>query len=241
MNYQKIYESLVERRKASPFIGYTENHHIIPKCIGGSDDKDNLVELSAREHFVAHLLLAKIYPDNFGLASAMIYMAIDKHGNRLNNNLYELHRKIFAKANSKFFKEYWANNPHPKGMLGKKHTEESKQQISNKCKENVPSVKIHKFSLDGVFIETFNSISEASRHVVGSCSNIKYCAEGRFQYAYGFRWSYSLTPSFDKIKSRNYKGARGKICINDGFKNKLIESFEHIPNGWVRGRVKVTK
>ena len=41
-------------------IGYTEKHHIIPKSIGGTDTPDNLVTLTAREHFIAHRLLAKI-------------------------------------------------------------------------------------------------------------------------------------------------------------------------------------
>ena len=39
---------------------YTENHHIIPKCMGGPDTKDNLVRLTAKEHYVAHLLLTKM-------------------------------------------------------------------------------------------------------------------------------------------------------------------------------------
>jgi hypothetical protein len=39
---------------------YTERHHIIPKSIGGSDDQSNLVRLTAREHFICHLLLPKM-------------------------------------------------------------------------------------------------------------------------------------------------------------------------------------
>ena len=40
--------------------GYAEKHHIIPRSLGGTDDKDNLVVLTAREHFVCHLLLPKM-------------------------------------------------------------------------------------------------------------------------------------------------------------------------------------
>ncbi|ATN93192.1 MobB-like homing endonuclease [Salmonella phage Melville] len=242
MNYQRIYDSLMERLFASPFIGYTENHHIIPRCMGGSDDKDNLVALSAREHFIAHQLLYKIHK-TYGLLCAITLMCTDKSGNRINNRLYAWHRERFSEESSKYMKEYLANNPHPKGMLGKKHSKDSLEKIKLpliKRAEEV-SVTIHKFDLDGNSIETFPSISEAAKSVNGNGSNIKYCAEGHFQYAYGFRWSYSLTPNFDKIKPRNYKGARGKICINDGFKNKLIESSETIPEGWIRGRAKVNK
>lgn len=43
---------------------YHERHHILPKCLGGTDDNDNLIDLFAREHFIAHKLLAEENPDN---------------------------------------------------------------------------------------------------------------------------------------------------------------------------------
>ena len=61
MNYQNIYESLITKRQKNPAKGYTEKHHILPKSLGGSDDPSNLVVLTGREHWVAHLLLYKIY------------------------------------------------------------------------------------------------------------------------------------------------------------------------------------
>lgn len=62
MNYQKIYNDLISRAQArEPLSEYKETHHIIPRCMGGSDDKENLVELTGREHFIAHWLLCKIY------------------------------------------------------------------------------------------------------------------------------------------------------------------------------------
>jgi hypothetical protein len=61
MDYSKIYNNLIEFRKEhKPGTGYTEIHHILPKSLGGSDNPDNLVTLTAREHFVCHLLLVKI-------------------------------------------------------------------------------------------------------------------------------------------------------------------------------------
>lgn len=61
MNYQKIYNKLVEYRQQYPATGYVERHHILPKSMGGSDDPSNLVVLTGREHWVAHLLLWKVY------------------------------------------------------------------------------------------------------------------------------------------------------------------------------------
>ena len=64
MNYEKIYKQIVERAKNRVLDCYTEKHHIIPHCMGGSDEKDNLVRLTAREHFICHKLLVQIYPNN---------------------------------------------------------------------------------------------------------------------------------------------------------------------------------
>lgn len=61
MNYAKIYEQLISNAKINPFSGYTEKHHIAPKCMGGGDTFDNIVSLSARQHFIAHWLLYKIH------------------------------------------------------------------------------------------------------------------------------------------------------------------------------------
>ena len=69
MNYQKIYDALVNYRLNHPAkleFDYTENHHIIPRSLDRSleKDKSNIVNLSAREHFIAHALLVKIYKQN---------------------------------------------------------------------------------------------------------------------------------------------------------------------------------
>ena len=66
MNYQRHYNLLIEKAKSRGWT-YKDNsianpievHHIIPKSMGGSDDKDNLVGLTIREHVIAHFLLAK--------------------------------------------------------------------------------------------------------------------------------------------------------------------------------------
>jgi hypothetical protein len=60
--YEKYYYSIINNRKSNPAINeYTESHHIVPRSLGGSDEETNLVELTAREHFICHWLLTKIY------------------------------------------------------------------------------------------------------------------------------------------------------------------------------------
>jgi hypothetical protein len=84
MNYKKIYDQIIYRAKNRIVEGYKEKHHIIPKCIGGCNDKDNIVELTAREHFLCHWLLHEIYPDNPSLFYAFSMMSIipTEKGNR---------------------------------------------------------------------------------------------------------------------------------------------------------------
>lgn len=72
MDYKKIYDSIVSSK--IEFDGYTENHHIIPKCLGGGNDKNNIVKISYRKHFLCHWLLCKNYPDNFKLKAAFCKM-----------------------------------------------------------------------------------------------------------------------------------------------------------------------
>jgi len=60
MDYKRIYEELIGKAKCRKKpAGYVEKHHIIPKWQGGSNGPSNLVWLTAREHYIAHLLLAK--------------------------------------------------------------------------------------------------------------------------------------------------------------------------------------
>jgi hypothetical protein len=74
MNYEKIYNQIIERGKSRKLDGYKEKHHIIPKCIGGTNDNENLVELTAREHYICHKLLTEIYPTQNGLHYATFRM-----------------------------------------------------------------------------------------------------------------------------------------------------------------------
>jgi hypothetical protein len=76
MNYQKIYNELCKRGQNRMLETYTENHHIIPRCLGGTDSYKNLTKLTAKEHYMAHLLLTKIYPSNFKLLHALGMMSM---------------------------------------------------------------------------------------------------------------------------------------------------------------------
>ena len=116
---------------------YYEKHHIIPKCLGGSDDKSNLINLFAEEHFIAHKLLAQENPDNINLARAYNIMAFSKNQYQQGKR-YELTPEEYAEARIHFsntMKKYYENKTnHP--CYGTHISEERKQLISRVNKGN---------------------------------------------------------------------------------------------------------
>lgn len=131
MNFEKIYNSLINKAQLrESVLDYYEKHHIIPKCINGTNDKSNLVKLSAREHYLAHKLLYKMYPDNRGICLAWHMMGHvtlnDKHKRDYNITSREFEKLRVAMSNNLKGK----NNP----FYGKKHSKETKLKISNSRK-----------------------------------------------------------------------------------------------------------
>lgn len=74
--YAGWYFAIVNQAAARTLDGYAENHHIIPKSMGGSDSADNIARLTAREHFICHRLLVKMTEgkDKGRMISALHYM-----------------------------------------------------------------------------------------------------------------------------------------------------------------------
>ena len=100
MDYKKVYDALMEKRRSNPVPNdeYGERHHIVPRSEGGTDDGDNLVRLTAREHYIAHLLLAKIYSD-VKMYSAVIYMQCRTN---TQNREYKFNSRLYEKMRLKF-------------------------------------------------------------------------------------------------------------------------------------------
>jgi NUMOD3 motif len=93
MNYQHIYDKLVKGAQSRIVtIGYTEKHHIVPRTMGGSDDVSNIVIFTAREHFIAHLLLAKIHGGPMWHAAHMM-SNMKRYTNRKYEKVKEEHAK----------------------------------------------------------------------------------------------------------------------------------------------------
>lgn len=98
--YTRWYNNITEQAKSRTIDSYTEKHHIIPRSLGGTDDQDNLVNLTAREHFICHWLLTKMHS---GQARSKMINALylmqgkNKYQDRyVNSRVYEILRKEYA-------------------------------------------------------------------------------------------------------------------------------------------------
>ena len=215
MNYVNVYYSIIKNRLDNPVEGYVERHHIVPKSEGGTDNDDNIVALTAREHYIAHLLLAKIY-DDFKMYSAIIYMQTSGIKNRqfkYNNRLYGKMREEFGKKSSERLKGRFVGEKSP--MYGKHLSEETKRKISEaKCGQQ--------------------SWMKGKHHTEEAKAKISAVRKGK-----------KLKPLSDDHKKAISKGNKGRKCankgkrwVNDGIKNSYILIGEDLPPGFVYGRIK---
>jgi len=100
MNYLYHYHSLIERARTRITTGYKESHHIIPKCSGGGNDPANLVDLTAREHYIAHILLAKIHGGTLWHAVNLMGR-LKKYSNRHYEKARIEHSKLLSEQNKR--------------------------------------------------------------------------------------------------------------------------------------------
>jgi hypothetical protein len=123
MNYKRIYVELMDRAvgRVEEVGEYYESHHIKPKSMEGTDDKSNLVKLTYREHFIAHWLLHRIFPEDRSLSAAFHIMAFGKswRAARKTRSTYMPSSRALAEARA-------AQVSHRKGM---KHSEETLEKM----------------------------------------------------------------------------------------------------------------
>lgn len=101
--YSRWYFQLMERSFTRTLEGYTEKHHIIPRCLGGSNERSNIAVLTAREHYIAHLLLTKMSDDHrlkFGFVMMTRINEVHERGYRITSYGYKYAKECNAKASS---------------------------------------------------------------------------------------------------------------------------------------------
>ena len=131
MTYDKFIQNILNTRgRFACLDGYHERHHIIPKCMNGSNSKDNLIDLYAREHFIAHKLLAEENPQNYQLKYA--YWNMCQCTGRDGQDKYIPTPEEYEEARI-FCHEAMSGENHP--MYGKHHSENARNKQSDKAKE----------------------------------------------------------------------------------------------------------
>jgi hypothetical protein len=128
--YKTWHDNIITKAKNRTLEGYKEIHHILPRCLGGKDAKSNLVALTAKEHFIIHILLCKF---TTGLArrsmlyahKAMSYYIKEGRNYKIGSRIAEKLRKEL-----KFSPEHIENlrKSHlgkPSGKKGKKSSKET--------------------------------------------------------------------------------------------------------------------
>jgi hypothetical protein len=127
MNYEYHYSRLIETRTKlirNKKESYFENHHIIPKCLGGSNKKINLVLLTPREHFLAHWLLFEIYKNTrYSKQMSFSFWRMCSKNKHTKDRIYSSRQYNLAKENHI---NQLKGNKH---LLGYKFTDEQKNNI----------------------------------------------------------------------------------------------------------------
>jgi hypothetical protein len=147
MNYLKIYESIIKNAKSKNRIKlqknnnnyiYYENHHIFPKCLGGSDEKENKILLTAKEHYICHKLLTYIYKGDKRLGDAFHRMTFNKRGkHRISSRDYSYARELISSIPMSEEQK----NKIGKSLKGRKkpiRTEEHNKNNSESHKNKIP-------------------------------------------------------------------------------------------------------
>lgn len=221
MKYTKIYEQLINRANSENRMKnqgtYYENHHITPKCIGGNDDSDNLVLLTAREHFLAHWILTRIHPTEHKLIYAWNMFCMETcNGERYTSHLYKYARERYIellKANDEW-KKKMANSMSK--LLWMKHVERDE------------SIRVVEES-----VKDFEEIGYVRGRIIKK--RMSPTAETKEKIRNGNLGNVISEEHRNKIRNQGEK----RIWVNDGIDAKHINKEElqtYINTGWKRGR-----
>lgn len=153
MDYKLHYQRLVDRAKNRTLSGYLEKHHIIPKCLGGGNSKQNTVYLTPEEHYIAHQFLVKIHPKNHRLLWAAVAMTNHTENMARRNKLYGwLRRKFSEMLSLRMAGRVVSEETRRKMSIAAKrrkrtpHSDDAKKKMSEAARGKLKSSK-HKLAL----------------------------------------------------------------------------------------------
>lgn len=156
MNYEKHYNNLIETRKNRVLNDgvYYEKHHIVPKSLGGDDSPNNIINLTPREHFIAHWLLWRIHRSQPMAFAFFAMVNMGRNQNNISSRIYqeakESRRPFIIKINKKIHSNKKLSETQKdkisKTFKGIPKSESHREKISNSLK-NKPKSDEHRLNL----------------------------------------------------------------------------------------------
>ena len=252
--YKIWHDNIVSKAKSRVLTCYTEKHHILPKCLGGSNNEDNLVRLTAKEHFIVHMLLCKFTE---GLAKRKMYFAFNAMCSlKLSNNnkrQYKVTSRIAHKLRIESLQFIKGNKfnvgriPSKKTRLkisqatkGLKRTEETKAKMSKYRKGLKLSESTKQKIANSLLGE--KSYWFGRTHKQSTIELMSKKAKGR-KNALGTKHPKEFG---DKIAKRmlGNKITLGMICVNKDGKTKMINKNklqDYLTMGYSKGKIRRTQ
>lgn len=135
MNYQKIYNNIIENAKTQnrqKGTVYYESHHIVPKSLGGSNKKENLVLLTPKEHFICHRLLIEIYKNDHKKYLPMLRAFIMLSSKNSHQTKRYVNSKMYEDIKNKMYGENGILTGSNSTFFGKTHSDETREKLSKK-------------------------------------------------------------------------------------------------------------
>ena len=152
--YKLWHDKIIAKAKNRLLKDYKEIHHIIPKSCGGSNDKSNLVALTAREHYIIHLLLIKFIEKKYYFKMVKAFHAMSSMKTKYVKRNFKINSRLFEKY-KKEYSEYLKLNP-------KIMTEEIRKKISlSKKGKKMPKSFFEKIKNRVITEETKKKLSNA--------------------------------------------------------------------------------
>ena len=152
--YKSWYDSIIQKAYNRILSSYKEKHHILPRCLGGKDNQENLVELTAKEHFIVHMLLCKFTKGQ--AKRSMLYAFKCMCYYKKDGRNYKINSRIAQKLRSelKFSKEHKikmseVKKGKPSNRKGKKASDKTKLRIKKALSGKKHSQK-HKDTLSKI-------------------------------------------------------------------------------------------
>lgn len=211
MNYKQIYDRFIDSRRDQCMLSNViyENHHIIPRSMGGTDDVQNMIKLTTREHFFAHRLLAKFAGPKMKIALTWFINGT----NVAKCGAVPSSRTVAAIREA-------ANESRSVALTGRTFTDEHRFNLSQ-AKKGKPTWNAGLTVEDPRVAENVRKTTAAKRNNPKPAWN-----KGLTGEEYKAHYNTGLTPP----------SMVGRIWINDGIAQRKILNTEPIPDGWHRGR-----